>query len=91
MAWQNYKPNIPLGGMGINKTELRVNRIIGQLNGIKKMLQNERDCSSILLQIGAIKAAVNNLGLEIAKGAVCEFPEAQRTKIEAMLKEISRI
>lgn len=77
--------------MGIQKTELRVNRIIGQLNGIKKMLSSGRDCSSILLQIGAIKAAVNNLGLEIAKSAVCEFPKNQRQKIETMLKEVSRI
>ncbi|OGK64590.1 hypothetical protein A2209_03370 [Candidatus Roizmanbacteria bacterium RIFOXYA1_FULL_41_12] len=77
--------------MGIQKTELRVNRIIGQLNGIKKMLNSKRDCSAVLMQIGAIKAAVNNLGLEIAKSAVCEFPEGQRQKIETMLKEVSRI
>lgn len=77
--------------MGINKTDLRVNRIIGQLNGIKKMLQSERDCSAILLQIGAIKAAVNNLGLEIAKSAVCDFPAGQKQKLEAVLKEVSRI
>lgn len=76
--------------MGINSTELRVNRIIGQLNGIKKMLKENRDCSAILLQIGAIKAAVNNLGLEIAKSAVCEFPVEQKEKLEAVLKEISR-
>lgn len=77
--------------MGIEKTSLRVNRIIGQLNGIKKMLSNNRDCSAVLLQIGAIKAAVNNLGLEIAKSAVCEFPEEQKKKMEAVLKEVSRI
>lgn len=76
--------------MGINRTELRVNRIIGQLNGIKKMLGAKRDCRDVLLQIGAIKAAVNNLGLEIAKSAVCELPQSQKEKLEAVLKEISR-
>ena len=82
---------ILLGGMGIEKTEFRINRIVGQLNGIKKMLKSERDCSSILLQIGAIKAAVNNLGLEIAKSATCDLPEGQKKKFEAILKEVSRI
>jgi CsoR family transcriptional regulator, copper-sensing transcriptional repressor len=77
--------------MGISKIELRINRIVGQLSGIKKMLQSRRDCSAILLQIAAIKAAVNNLGLEIAKSAVCELPEEQKKKIEAVLKEVSRI
>jgi DNA-binding FrmR family transcriptional regulator len=77
--------------MGIDKTVLRINRIVGQLNGIKKMLKENRDCTAILLQIGAIKAAVNNLGLEIAKEEVCELPKEQKKKIEELLKEISRI
>jgi len=77
--------------MGIEKTELRINRIIGQLNGIKKMLSAKRDCSAVLLQIGAVKAAVNNLGLEIAKSAVCGFAQKDRERIEIMLKEVSRL
>jgi len=80
--------------MGIDKSEKleqRINRILGQLNGIKKMLKTERDCSSILLQIGAIKSAVNNLGLEIAKDAICDLPEEHKAKFSAVLKEIGRI
>ncbi len=76
--------------MGITKTELRVNRIIGQLNGIKKMLKENRDCSAVLLQISAIKAAVSQLGLEIAKGEICELAPEHKDKLESVLKEMAR-
>ncbi len=77
----------------MNKTDkavLRINRIIGQLNGIKKMLERNRDCNAILLQISAVKAAVNNLGLEIAKSEVCDLVPEHRDKLESVLKEVAR-
>lgn len=73
------------------KLILRINRIIGQLKGIQKMLETKRDCSATILQIGAIKAAVNNLGLEIAKGEICELAPEHRDKIDAIIREIARI
>jgi CsoR family transcriptional regulator, copper-sensing transcriptional repressor len=69
----------------------RINKIIGQLKGIQKMLAEKRDCTAVLLQIGAIKAAVNNLGLEIAKSEVCNLMPEHKEKLEAVLKEIARI
>ena len=74
-----------------NKTELRINRIIGQLNGIKKMLNAKRDCKAVLLQISAIRAAINNLGLEIAKSEACHLAPEHKEKLESLLKDISRI
>lgn len=73
------------------KLILRINRIIGQLRGIEKMLNSKRDCSAVILQIGAIKAAVNNLGLEIAKTEICKVAPEHREKIEAVIREIARI
>lgn len=75
----------------IKKAELRINRLIGQLNGIKRMLKAERDCKAVLLQISAIKAAVNNLGLEIAKSEICHLYPEHQEQLQAVLKEISRI
>lgn len=75
----------------MNKTELRINRILGQLNGVKKMMQAKRDCSAILLQISAIKAAVNNLGLEIAKDEACNLAPKNKEKLDQILKGIARI
>lgn len=74
----------------IDKAILRINRINGQLNGIKKMLEKNRDCSAILLQISAVKAAVNNLGLEIAKSELCGLAPEHRDKLESVLNEVAR-
>lgn len=40
----------------------RLSRAIGHLESVKNMVQNERDCSEILIQIAAVKSAVNNIG-----------------------------
>ena len=42
--------------------ENRLNRIIGQLGGIKKMLGENRYCGDILTQLSAAESALQNLG-----------------------------
>tara|TARA_B100001750_G_C15288260_1_gene485950 strand:+ start:277 stop:573 length:297 start_codon:yes stop_codon:yes gene_type:complete len=43
----------------------RLNRIGGQVEGIKKMIQEERYCPDILIQLSAVRSAVKNLEIEI--------------------------
>ena len=45
-----------------NKVIDRLSRAIGHMESIKKMVEDGRDCSEILIQIAAVKAAVNNIG-----------------------------
>lgn len=40
----------------------RLSRAIGHLEGVKKMVEEGRDCSEVLIQISAVKSAVNNIG-----------------------------
>lgn len=40
----------------------RLNRIIGQLNGIKKMLVDNRYCGDILTQVAAAESALQAFG-----------------------------
>lgn len=40
----------------------RLNRIEGQVKGIQKMLEDERYCVDILVQISAIRSAINRVG-----------------------------
>lgn len=40
----------------------RLKRIEGQVRGISKMISEEQDCAEILMQIAAVKAAVNKVG-----------------------------
>ena len=45
----------------------RLARIIGHLESIKRMVEDGRDCSEVLVQIAAVKSAVNNVGKVILK------------------------
>jgi DNA-binding FrmR family transcriptional regulator len=43
----------------------RLNRIAGQVEGIKKMINERRYCPDILVQLHAIRSAVRNLEIQI--------------------------
>lgn len=43
----------------------RLNRIIGQLNGIGKMLDENRYCGDILTQVAAVESALQSFGYVI--------------------------
>lgn len=40
----------------------RLNKIEGQIRGIKKMIESEEGCSNILVQIAAARSAINKVG-----------------------------
>ena len=40
----------------------RLSRAIGQLESIKRMVEDGRDCSEVLIQLSAVKSAINNTG-----------------------------
>lgn len=43
----------------------RLNRVEGQINGIKRMLENNAYCPDILIQVSAANAALNSFGKEL--------------------------
>lgn len=45
----------------------RLSRVIGHMEGVKKMVEDGRDCGEVLIQIAAVKSAVNNIGKLILK------------------------
>jgi len=40
--------------------EQLINNIIGQLKGISKMIEDEKDCFQVMTQIKAVKSALNS-------------------------------
>lgn len=52
------------------KLVARVHRIRGQVEGIEKALEEERDCSVVLQQIAACRGAINGLMSELMEGEV---------------------
>ncbi len=41
--------------------DVRLNRIIGQLNGIKNMIEQDRYCDDVLVQLSAVDKSVKGL------------------------------
>jgi DNA-binding FrmR family transcriptional regulator len=40
----------------------RMSRVIGHMESIKRMVEEGRDCSEVLIQISAVRSAINNVG-----------------------------
>lgn len=58
----------------------RLSRMIGQMNGIGKMLDENRYCGDILTQVAAVESALQAFGYEILKEHMgsCVVEEIQR-------------
>ncbi len=50
----------------------RISIIVGHVTSIKRMIEDERDCSEILIQISAVQSSLNNLGKVILKNHINE-------------------
>jgi len=46
----------------------RINRIIGQLTGVRSMIENQRYCPEILIQTQAVRSAIKSLEGAILAG-----------------------
>ena len=73
----------------------RLSRAIGHLESIKKMVENGRDCSEVLIQLSAVKAAINNTGKVILQDhiqhcLVDAIESGVRKEIEELNKAIDR-
>jgi DNA-binding FrmR family transcriptional regulator len=44
-----------------------LSRIEGQFRGIRKMVEEERECLDVIQQITAVREAISMLGIEILK------------------------
>jgi DNA-binding FrmR family transcriptional regulator len=54
-----------------NKAVLnRLSRAIGHLESIKKMVEDGRDCAEVLIQLSAVKSAINSTGKVILKNHI---------------------
>lgn len=40
----------------------RMSRAIGHMESVKRMVEDGRDCSEVLIQIAAVRSAINNIG-----------------------------
>ncbi len=66
----------------------RMARLIGHLQSVRRMVEEGRDCSEVLLQISAVDAALKNVGKIILKDHMehCIVDAVQDNDREALAK-----
>lgn len=68
----------------------RLSRAIGHLESVKKMVEEGRDCSEVLIQIAAVKSAVNNIGKIILQDHIMHcVVDAVETGDKKVLEDLS--
>jgi DNA-binding FrmR family transcriptional regulator len=58
--------------MGAEEITNRLKRIEGQIRGLQRMVQEQRDCEAILTQLMAARAALDRVGLLVTENFVQE-------------------
>ena len=85
---------MPLCGEDHPKLVARINRIEGQVRGLKKMVESDRDCLQVLKQIAAAAGALRSLGAVILedhlKGCVASAIQDQNNETE-LISEVVEI
>ncbi|MEG1409046.1 MAG: metal-sensing transcriptional repressor [Terrisporobacter sp.] len=68
----------------------RLSRAIGHLESVKRMVEEGRDCSEVLIQVSAVKSSINNIGKIILQDHIehC-IVDAVETGDEQVLKDLN--
>lgn len=84
-----YK-NTPRNEKQQKNLQNRINRIVGQLNGIQGMIADNRYCGDILIQIGAVESALQSLGYAILEEHMmtCVAEGARRGDTQIMAEAV---
>ena len=64
----------------------RLKIIAGQINGISKMIESDRYCDDVLIQIASVNKSLKSLGNEILKNHLetCVVKELKEDKLEVI-------
>lgn len=73
----------------------RLSRVIGHLEYVKRMIEDDEDCAAVLIQISASKSALNGLGKEIINEHISHcithaIEEGDTTAIEEFQQAIQK-
>jgi len=77
--------------MDVEAITKRLKRIEGQVRGLIKMIENDKSCEDILIQIGSVKSALHKTGQVILEGHLhhCVLDGIHEGKEEETIKKLS--
>lgn len=88
-----HRKNTPRDAKLQKQLQNRINRILGQLNGIKNMIDEDRYCGDILIQIGAVESALQSLGYIVLQNHLqtCVVEEIKKGNEEILAEAVELI
>ncbi|QQK76650.1 metal-sensing transcriptional repressor [Salicibibacter cibarius] len=86
-------PSKPRTQAEMDKVNNRLKRIEGQVRGIQKMVEDDRYCVDILVQISAIQSALDNVGFAITERHInhCVSDAIKQGEGEETIKELMTV
>ena len=77
----------------LRQLQNRLNRMIGQLGGIKKMLEDNRYCGDILVQVAAVESALQSFGYLVLQDhfETCVVEEIQKGHLHVVDEAVELI
>ena len=87
MGCVKYKHH-PRSEEELKQLKNRLHRIIGQLNGVESMLEDNRYCGDILIQVAAIEKALQSFGYQLLESHMqtCVVEDIQKGNTESILE-----
>lgn len=66
----------------------RLSKAIGHLDAVRRMVQRDADCSDVLIQLAAVRSAINNTGKVVLKNHLnhCIVEAVEKHDTEAIEK-----
>ena len=77
--------------MDVEAITNRLKRIEGQIRGIMKMIEEDKSCEEILIQIGSAKSALHKTGQVVLEGHLhhCVLDGIREGKEDETIKKLS--
>lgn len=66
----------------------RLRRIEGQVRGVSKMVDEGRECREVLQQLAAIRSAVQQASVSVARSYACECLADPTKRQDALVDEL---
>jgi CsoR family transcriptional regulator, copper-sensing transcriptional repressor len=70
----------------------RLSKAVGHIEAIKRMVNNDMDCSQILIQLAAVRAAINNTGKMVLKNHISNcLTQAAKEGDEQTIDDLNKV
>lgn len=71
--------------------DVRINRLVGQIEGIRRMINSKRKSGDVVQQILAAREALTKIGMVVLKEELGAVSGKNKAKVDKLLEQIFRV